>query len=351
MKELLKKYINNSCTSNEFDKLVGWVKKDSSEKEGKIWGFDDWNSFDPNYKNRDNKKYSALLDIIHHKINLKDQKNARVFNLRNITNWLSRAAAILFIPLLGVIFYMYSSNHFQSDIYVDFAVDSIEIIAPVGSCAVVQLSDGTVVDLNFGSRIKYPRKFSGNTREIILSGEGYFNVAHNPDKPLIVKTGKLNIKALGTEFNVQAYPDDDVVATTLVEGKVIIEKLLLGETNQLVGVMIPGQHVVYNLESGKIASTKGEIEKYIGWKDGKLIFDNEPISQVAERLSRMFNVDIEVADNAKYLTYTVTFVNDPLFLILDLMTEITPIAYKTFTRKKLANGTFSKQKIRIEKRH
>jgi ferric-dicitrate binding protein FerR (iron transport regulator) len=352
-KELLEKYLKNSCTDKEFDEFVGWVKNETLEKEGESWGFDDWKSFDPNFKNRDYKKYSALLDRIHHKINLKNKKskNTQVFNLRNMANWLSRAAAVLFIPLLGIVFYMYSNNHFQSDVYTDFAVDSLEIIAPIGSRTVVQLSDGTVVNLNFGSRIKYPRNFSGDYREITLSGEGYFDVAHNPDKPFIVKTGKLNIKALGTKFNVLAYPNDDIVATTLVEGKVVLEKTILGDNNQLVGTIIPGQHVSYNLKSGKITSTKGKIEKYIGWKDGKLIFDNEPITIVAERLSRMFNVDIEVADNVKYLTYSVTFVNDPLFLILDLMTETTPVTYKTFHRKKLANGTFSKQKIRIEKRH
>jgi transmembrane sensor len=89
---------------------------------------------------------------------------------------------------------------------------------------VVQLSDGTDVNLNYGSKIKYPRNFTGSTREIMLTGEGYFNVVHNPDQPFIVKTGKLNIIALGTEFNVQSYPDSPVISTTLVNGKVAIEK-------------------------------------------------------------------------------------------------------------------------------
>lgn len=352
-KEILLKYLNNNCSDKEFEEFANWVKQNVlNNKEGKSWSFDQWLMFEPELNMKDEKKYSALLNKIHHEINLKqgETEESKAITLPNIGRWLSRVAAILFIPLLGVVFYLLSNNNFQTEKLTDLTVDSLEVIAPIGSRTVVQLSDGTEVNLNYGSRIKYPRNFTGNTREITLSGEGYFDVAHNPDKPFIVKTGKLNIKALGTEFNVLAYPDDDKIATTLVEGKVILEKTNHDEKSQLIGTMVPGQHVTYNRNSGIITSTKGNIDKYIAWKDGKLIFDDEPIAEVAEKLGRMFNVEIEVADNTRYLTYTVIFFNDPLYLILDLMTETTPITYKILPRKRLPDGTFSKQKIRIEKR-
>lgn len=349
-KELLKKYLNNSCTDKEFEEFVSWVEKEISTKEGKSWGFDDWLSFEPDDKLKNSKKYSALLNQIHHEINLKDQKENKRFTIGKVASWLSRVAAILFIPLLGIVFYMLSNNIYQTDKFADLAVDSLEIIAPIGSRTVVQLSDGSKVYLNYGSKIKYPRIFTGDTREITLAGEGYFEVTHNPDKPFIVKAGTINVKALGTAFNVLAYPGDDIIATTLVEGKVVIERVIPGEKTKSIGTMVPGQHVAYNPESGEIHSTNGNIDKYIAWKDGKLVFDNEPITKVAEKLSRMYNVDIEIADDIKDYTYTVTLVNDPLLLILDLMTEVTDIKYKTYPRKKLDDGTFSKQKIRIEKR-
>jgi len=259
-------------------------------------------------------------------------------------------AAILFVPMLGLAWYLGSTHVAVSEISRDFQVDTLEIIAPVGSRSVVQLSDGTEVDLNYGSRIKYPRVFTGDYREITLSGEAYFKVAHNPEKPFVVKTTGIQVKALGTEFNVHAYPNDVTIFTTLVKGEVVLEKTINGKKDESIGTMIPGQHVAYQVNSGIITSTQGNIEKYIAWKDGKLVFDNEPITGVAEKLGMMFNTEIEVADEVKHLTYTVTFVNDPLFLILDLMTETTPITYKTFPRKKLPDGTFTKQKIRIEKR-
>ena len=223
------------------------------------------------------------------------------------------------------------------------------MIAPIGSRTVVQLSDGTEINLNYGSKIKYPRTFTGDTRGITLSGEGYFNVAHNPEKPFVVKTGTLDVKALGTEFNVQAYPGDDAISTTLINGKVVIEKTDENQTTT-VGAMAPGQHVEYQLKTGQIISTKGATDKYTAWKEGRMMFDNTPIAEVASELSRKFNVDIELAEDIHYLTYTVTFADDPLYLILDLMTETTPVTYKRYPRLKLPDGSFSKQKIRIEKR-
>ncbi len=351
-KEILLKYLNNNCSAHEFEELANWVKLNIQNKEGKSWSFDQWLMFEPGLKMKDEKKFSVLLDKIHHEINLKqrEKEKSKVNTLTIVTKWLSRAAAVLFIPLLGVVFYLLTNNNIQSDQLADLALDSVEIIAPIGSRSVVQLSDGSKVYLNYGSRIKYPRIFTGDTREIKLEGEGYFEVVHNPDKPFIVKTGKLNVKALGTEFNVRAYPDIDIISTTLVNGKVVIEKNLAGEKTEQIGTMVPGQHVAYNLNSGEITSKKGSTEKYIAWKDGKMIFDNTPIAEVTRELSRKYNVDIEVEHDLKYLTYTVTFVDDPLFLILDLMKETTPVIYKRMPREKLPDGTFSKQKIRIEKR-
>ncbi len=348
-KEILVKYLNSSCTKKEFEQFREWINIESAGGEHKKMISDDWNSFQPDLRNFDSSKYHSLLDKIHHEINLNNRNHNQKL-IYKIGKWVGRAAAILLIPMLGTFFYMLSNNDYQIQKFADATVDSLEIIAPIGSRAVVQLSDGTEVNLNYGSKIKYPRNFTGDTREIVLEGEGYFDVAHNPDKPFIVKAGKLNIVALGTVFNVQAYPGDDVISTTLVEGKVAIERTFSGGKSERIGTMIPDQHVTYNLISDKVFSTKENVEKYVAWKNGKLVFDNEPITGIADKLSRMFNVEIEIADNAKDFTYTVTFVNDPLFLILDLMKESTPITYKVFPRKKLSDGTYTKQKIRIEKR-
>ncbi len=349
-KELLIKYLNNSCTEKEYDEFVSWAKQKDKHIEGRSWSLECWENFAPEQKMEDAKKYNSLLDKIHHQINLNSETNKQKsdINLTRIVSLFSRVAAILFLPLLGLFLYMMSNTEIESNEVAFARVDTLEIIAPLGSRVVTQLSDGTEVNLNYGSRLKYPREFIGNTRDIELIGEAYFNVTHNPEKPFTVQAGALSVKVLGTEFNVQSYPDNEFISTTLVNGKVALEKIVLGEKNISLGTMIPGQHVSYNSISDEISSTQGNIAKYIAWKDGKLIFDNEPISEVAKKLSRMFNVDIEVDKNVMDFTYTATITDDPLYLILDLMEEITPVTYNVLPRKKLSDGRFTKQKIIIK---
>jgi transmembrane sensor len=346
--ELLSKFLNDQCTDEELKKVIQWVKNDAPNNYGRNLGSEDWKNFQEDIHLLEKEQYNSMLQKIHQKI----ISGNRIENkpLLRISAWLTKAAAILLLPVLGILFYLLINQWAEFSKSADLMADSLQIVTPIGSRSVVQLSDGSQVYLNHGSKIKYPQKFTGKTREVILSGEGYFIVARDPDKPFYVKTGKLSIKALGTEFNVFAYPGDELTATTLVNGKVAVEQALPGGKIKSVATLIPGQHLVYHPGTGNIELTNGNTEKYIAWKEGKLIFDNEPISSVADKLNRMFNVDIEIADNIKDYTYTVTLVDEPLFQILDLMKIATPVKYKVIPRRKLSDGTFSRQKIFIEKR-
>lgn len=337
-KELLIKYLNNKCTETELSEVLRWINAYALDEECKNWIFEDWISYKETGNFEDEKKYTAIFDKIQEKIDNNTQKNSREANktltLSSVTLWITRVAAVLLLPVLTLLFYTQSEKRNISDQFAKRTVDSLEVIAPMGSRTVVQLSDGSVVYLNYGSRIKYPQFFSGNTRNVVLTGEGFFKVAHDSEKPFIVKAGNLNIKAVGTTFNVLAYPDVDVIETTLVNGKVILEQIKLNEKSKAIGTMSPGQHVEYNALNGDISSTNGKVEKYISWTNGKLIFEDTPVLQVAERLNRMFNVDIEIKDEVKDYNYTVTLEDESLSQILDLMTIATPILYKAFPRKK-----------------
>lgn len=346
IKQTLDKYLNNSCSEEDLNEVIQWLKTEALSAEGKKIGLEDWKTFEDQTRPEEDGKFSLLFDKIQDKINENGNSSLSVF-----VNWMSKAAAILLLPVLAFLFYTLSEKKIESDAYAEFKVDSVEISAPIGSKAAVNLSDGSVVHLNYGSKIKYPKFFTGNNREIELIGEAYFDVAHNPDKPFIVNTGNMSVKALGTAFNVLAYPGDDIIETTLVNGKVVLEKNNFDGKNKTIGALVPGQHVKYNLKTETTSSTIGKIEKYIAWKEGKLVFQDTPITQVAEKLGRMFNVEIEVADNAIDNFYTVTFIDEPLFQILDMITLATPqLTYKAYPRKKLADGTFSKQRIQIMKR-
>jgi ferric-dicitrate binding protein FerR (iron transport regulator) len=351
-KDLLIRFLNNNCTEAELNEVLHWVNTNALSDDGRQLGKNDWKNYQEESKWANDERFTILFDKIQEKIDSKEnnpKQNLRL-TIPLFTKWLTRAAAILLIPVLSFLFYTLSEIKTIQTNYTLAAVETLEIIAPIGSRTVVQLSDGSTVHLNYGSKLKYPQFFSGDTREIELVGEGFFEVAHNPEKPFIVKTGTLNVQALGTAFNVLAYADSETIETTLVNGKVVLKQKITNGKTKTIGTMEPGQHINYNIKTGAVCSTKGSVEKFVAWKDGKLVFEDATITDVAERLSRMFNVDIEVADDIRDNIYTVTFVDEPLFQILDLMTIATPVTYKTEARRKLPNGTFSKQKIRIEKR-
>jgi transmembrane sensor len=348
-KELLEKYLNNCCTTQEVEEVIQWMKQQSFFTESRELGRKDWQQFKEKDSLVSDEKLDTLLDKIHHKLNIEEILTIQPKN-NKLYQWVSKAAAVLLIPVLAFLFYTISENGKLTNQVATISVDSLEVIAPVGSRTVVELSDGSVVHLNYDSRMKYPQNFSGENRGVVLTGEGYFEVAHNPDKPFVVSTGLIKVKAVGTTFNVNAYPENNHVATTLVEGKVLLEKQLTNEKSLELGAMKPGQHVVYNTRTNKVTSGAGDLDKYIAWKDGKLVFENESIEQVAQMLSRMFNVDIQVDNEVKKYKYTVTFVDEPLFQILELLTVATPVTYRALPRTKNADGTFSKQKILIERK-
>lgn len=347
-KDLLIKFLYDRCSKDELQEVIQWIKNESFSNESRSMGLDDWINFKEDDSLAEDAKLRSLLDKIHHKINIESSIKPRNDSVKLITVWITRAAAFLLLPVLAFLIYTLSNKPVEVAQNIEMTIDSLEIIAPVGSKTVVQFSDGTEVFLNHGSKIKYPQKFTGNTREVLLTGEGYFNVAHNPEIPFIVKTRNLNIEALGTEFNVYAYPDESVVATTLVNGKVVLQKETGDHQTESIGSMIPGQHVSYNIETGKLTSSKGEIEKYISWKSGKLIFKRDSIVMIAKRLSRWYNVDIEVSGtDVREYTYTATFVDESLDHILELLKKAAPIGYTKIPSKQLNDGTFSRQKIII----
>ena len=348
-KELLEKYLNNQCTSLEVEEVISWMKQQSFLTESRELGEHEWQQFKENNVAVSDEKLNTILDKIHHKINL-EKSRVNQLQVKRIIRWISKAAAVFLIPVLAFLFYVVSENSKLTNQVATVAVDSLEVIAPVGSRTVVELSDGSVVHLNYGSKIKYPQNFIGEKRGVLLTGEAYFDVAHNPDKPFVVTAEGIDVRALGTIFNINAYVENDDVATTLVEGKVLIEGKNKYGSLRILKELVPGQHVIYEKNTGAVNSSIQQVDKYIAWKDGKLVFENESIIEVAARLSRIYNVEIKVDNEVTKYKYTVTFVDEPLFQILELLSIATPIKYTVLPRTKNPDGTFSKQIIRIEKK-
>ncbi|WP_183558555.1 FecR family protein [Mucilaginibacter sp. SP1R1] len=159
------------------------------------------------------------------------------------------------------------------------------IITPKGGQYQLVLGDGTKVWLNAASTLKYPVTFSGTKREIELSGEAYFEVAHDRHKPFRVISNGQIVEVLGTHFNVNAYPDEEATRTTLLEGSV---KVLAGKTSNKIK---PGQQVQF--ENGHMAVKQADMEEAIAWKKGFFYFKDDDIQTVMRQLSRWYDVSIK----------------------------------------------------------
>lgn len=149
------------------------------------------------------------------------------------------------------------------------------------------LSDGTKVWLNSESSIKYPIRFLGKNRIVRVSGEVYFDVAHDKQRPFIVVANNAKIEVLGTEFNIRAYNDEDYIATTLVEGKV---RTWTG--NNKPSVLEPSQQYVLNKKTGSSKITKVDIEQYIAWKNGLFVFNRRRLEDILNIISKWYDVEI-----------------------------------------------------------
>lgn len=162
-----------------------------------------------------------------------------------------------------------------------------EIFIPRGGHFMVILADGSKVYLNAASSLKYPTVFNRPQREVILSGEAYFEVAHNSHKPFIVVSGGQEVRVLGTHFNINAYRDENVVKTTLLEGSVSITK------NLERSILKPGQQAITTIGTNRVTIATVDTEDEIAWKNDYFTFNNERLESVMRKVSRWYNVDIE----------------------------------------------------------
>ena len=163
------------------------------------------------------------------------------------------------------------------------------LLIPRGGEFHMELADGTQVWLNSESKLTYPARFTGGTREVAMEGEVCFQVAKNEAQPFIVRTGEMAVTVLGTVFNVDAYPDNGRIATTLVEGKVEIQA---GDEKQ---TLLPDQQAV--LEKGKgIEVKKVYAEDYISWIGGVFHFTEASLEEIMQKLSRWYNFEFFFAN-------------------------------------------------------
>jgi len=235
---------------------------------------------------------------------------------------------------------------------------------PYGAKSQIELPDGSKVWVNSGSTLKYPAGFDGKETDLFLDGEAFFEIVKNPKRKVNIKTSTLTIQVLGTRFNVKSYNDEDVVETTLVNGsisitgkvgnRVIEEPILLKPREQATlikskGSLSLGQISNHDKQPAREEITKHEseiagrtspvqprlnisesvdIERFVSWKDNRLVFKNEALESLTRRLERWYNVEISIEDeDLKYSRYTGTFEKETVEQAIEALSISLPFEY------------------------
>lgn len=276
----------------------------------------------------------------------KAERPKQQINLYRLNHYLTKIAAILFLPLLiyvGWDFYSQYSGAGQRNGILVKQSQEITVVAPLGSRTLVHLPDGSKAWLNAGSTLSYPPLFAKNERKVFIKGEAYFTIQKSP-VPLIVQNDGPAIKVYGTEFNVNSYPNEDEVTVALAEGKISLQ--LEGQERFLA----PGQVSHFYKSTNELRVKTEDIDQFICWREGKYIFRDTPLSSIMRILQRQYNVDIELTDpNLGNYKYNATFRDEGLEQILQLLQLSAPIKY-TYAKSNLSkDGGIGKGKVVIKK--
>ena len=261
---------------------------------------------------------------------------------KKISWWqqMQRVAAILFIPLLITTLVISTKDDKKPEL-----ARMLEVKTNPGMTTSVMLPDSTVVCLNSESVLRYPSVFGENSREVELAGEAYFEVTPDKERRFVVNTPhRSQIEVYGTSFNVEAYATDNHISTTLVEGKVgFLFKERNGGSQKI--VLSPMHKLVYKPMSGETQIYQTNCESETAWKEGTIIFNNTPMNEVLNILSKRFNVEFVVRNKRlQDYSFTSSFTTQRLDRILEFFKRSSQIHWRYLDSDEV---TDKKQRIEI----
>jgi transmembrane sensor len=300
--DLIARHLSGEATDNENRALNSWINEDEHNREifgqyQKLW-----------------QKSGTIKHIVRINIDKEWKKFSQETGIEkpvrklNSINLLTRLAAAIFTGLIlgysGLL--IYRSAHFEKIAVNDMASE-------------ISLPDGSLVTLNAGSEIRFPKKFKDDSRKIKLEGEGFFDVVSDSLKPFSVEAAGIIVKVLGTSFNVDATDDTKTVTVIVAEGKVGI----YGKSGDAIsGELVKGDKAVVNPETGAVSKSRNDDPNFNAYKTGTIVFENSTFRQVVNTLRKVYNVNIRVEEQEVYDNrITVTFRNNDLDYILRTIQE------------------------------
>lgn len=333
IEEQIYHYLSGKATPEEAAALTDWVRAhpDNLRRYRQLRNI--WQVAHPAFNPSEIRMEEARASVM--------KQIATVPWYRTALLYWQRAAAVLLLPLLMLTAWLMLDNGKEEEEVVSYQ----QIFAPYGTHSKVNLPDGSVAWLNAGSTLEFPTVFRKGERLVRLVGEGYFEVESDTGNPFVVRTNVMDVKATGTAFNVEAYEKDSVTAVTMVKGMIAVA---IGNAQPF--AVVPGERMLYNLNTSGCRISKTEPYKWCAWKDGLMVFRDDPLGEVFKRIGQTFNVDIVIrdADIARHL-YRATFEDESLDEILRLLKLTAPIQFKKFDRDQSSAGRYNRQRIEVYK--
>lgn len=311
MQSIIKKYLEGRASEKEQLKLLEWLRN----KRNRI----DFHRFRLEWKkNLDAATFPGNGEQSWNNIQeqLLQKSYGRWQHSRRIQQIFRVAAIFFFIVSLGGAIWFFTDKPVPEQIYYT------SVMAENGQISKVQLPDGSQVWLNSGSEIRYSNRYAEDNRELELEGEAYIHAAKNSDLPMVVKSGDINVKVLGTRFNVSAYPESGFVDVVLEEGSV---ELLSPGSEQLLYRLKPGERVQFDRQERKLAVSNVNTSKFTAWKEGMINIYDQSLAEVTQRLETRYNQEFVVDECAADYHFTFTIKNEPLDEIIRLMEKIAPV--------------------------
>lgn len=304
-------------TAKDAEGVDQWLRRKPANKHiydrlSEVWNFREIS------RNNDN----SLWDSVRRRIAVYDNRPRPIF----YTTTLFKVAAVLILVLLSnILVYTYRVDLRQNEIAYQ------EIVVPRGNRMKIVLPDSSTVWLNNGTKLRYASNFSNGHREVELSGEAYFDIQHDTRHPFIVKVGEQKIRVFGTRFSVNAYPEDHIIETSLIEGSVAFEsnRKIDGHSQFM---LEPGNSLFYNKQNNSISTQKIQSSYHQYWENGVYSFKDESFESLSVKINRIFNIEVVFEDHfLKKKTYTGTInINDNIFILMEAIrrTSVEPIEYK-----------------------
>ena len=342
-KTLLLKYIQGYADKSEQEEVLRWAEKDRRNMDYLVsLKVADVASGMLQQEKASVSEFAPMRQMV--ELRSAQESAIKSRNRHRIFSYISFAAAA--VALLAFIFKpdSFTPQQVRDSLMQEIRAGHVEIgLADIPQDAVqtiytekgvkseISLPDGSTVKLNSDTRISYPVKFVGATREVFISGEAYFNVVSDSLQPMIVTTGKgSKIKVVGTEFNVKSYENDAVEQTTLYSGKIV----LMANNGADSKTIKPLEQVLVSSEAKAKIVKASSFDQTRAWTEGKLIFDSTPMGEVVKILERWHGVQISVSD-PKVLNYKITanFESESIHQIMYIIKNVSLVDYKIDGRK------------------